>query len=649
MNKKILDLLNQYENVDSDSENKIEEAKKKSGGLSLMRKAIRTKALKQQEHSKTSSLQQLLEFNSELINQKNINIDSLIQKVDVLLEKLKLKDDEISELQENFFRKAGKDKKLVSNLIEKITYLLNIDYKKDALLNELKKVYKKELEKSTPFSVEVFNKKRFLSLSIYKWKNQIPSEKEEKFFNGEITLPFVEAFKEYDIYALDQQKGVFICELSENELTNLSFKDLIEGEYILKIDWKNANWWNVDLTKDEIINLLNKLNDNTKRWQYISKLLTSFNKDENEKEIQKQHFNRNENKESVENVKRESDVYVIWDLYGNINALDWNLEAMNLINDQWSWAKGNAKIIFVWDILSDRKANWFEILSKINRLRKEAQNLDGDISVLAGNHDFFMISYLLSDSKDPLLKTLLRDLSFIWMKWDECVFSDDIIDTTQGYWMIELFNFLNKNEKKQFSVLQNKNQEILARMREDDKGKNILEEICNMKIVDQIDDTQMFHTPKNISMSKMLKQYGIDKINKVFQDSLKRKLIEGKDFSLSPLFKKIVFTFLHTNNRNVYDVNISRNWQQGKTENQEKALDKIDKNNDWSVNLTVCWHDMYIGMDKIRYKNNNKLISIDTWYGLMDKFRYNKSILEISKVHGKLITIKDDIPLEIKR
>lgn len=46
MNKKILDLLNQYENVDSDSENKIEEAKKKIWRVKSYEKSNKNKSFK---------------------------------------------------------------------------------------------------------------------------------------------------------------------------------------------------------------------------------------------------------------------------------------------------------------------------------------------------------------------------------------------------------------------------------------------------------------------------------------------------------------------------------------------------------------------------------------------------------------------------
>ncbi len=320
---------------------------------------------------------------------------------------------------------------------------------------------------------------------------------------------------------------------------------------------------------------------------------------------------------------------------------------MWLITENNTWRWGDSKIIFTWDILADRNADWFKILYEINRLRKEAKAKNGNISILVWNHDNFMNSYLLNNFIWP--SDILDNLAIYGKSWCKILTDNNITDNSQGYWIIELFQFLdNKKTETKFTSLKWKHKEILENMRKSINWIIILEEICNMKIIDQIDDTQVFHTPKNISMSKMLWTYGMDFINKIFQNTLKRQLIDNEDIHLSPLYQKIIFTFLHTNNRKINNVNYSRNWEQSLFKDIPKALEHIDWNNDKTVNLTVCWHDRNMGT-YTRYKNKKKIVSIDTGYGVSDCFSNKRSILKIDKIDWKLTTIFSNKKLEINR
>jgi hypothetical protein len=102
----------------------------------------------------------------------------------------------------------------------------------------------------------------------------------------------------------------------------------------------------------------------------------------------------NTSRKSIEAVERSSDVVVVADLHGEMIAFEGNLQAAHLIDANGDWKGRNKKVFFQGDIIADRGKNGLEILRKIHTLREQAQKDGGDIEVIVGNHDDFMISFL---------------------------------------------------------------------------------------------------------------------------------------------------------------------------------------------------------------------------------------------------------------
>lgn len=79
----------------------------------------------------------------------------------------------------------------------------------------------------------------------------------------------------------------------------------------------------------------------------------------------------------------------------------------------------------------------------------------------------------------------------------------------------------------------------------------MLENICRMKITEQIDDTLFVHTELTSEMTHMIDLYGIDYINDIYQQGL-RNLLLSQDGDLPLDFQDIVNTFLYVENRDNY-------------------------------------------------------------------------------------------------
>lgn len=88
-------------------------------------------------------------------------------------------------------------------------------------------------------------------------------------------------------------------------------------------------------------------------------------------------------------------------------------------------------------------------------------------------------------------------------------------------------------------------------MRADPRGKKVLEEMTNMKLAEQIDDTLYVHTDPNADMiSSILRNpEGVDGVNATFQKNLRARFLDGADPStLDRDFYDLRKTFLSTDN-----------------------------------------------------------------------------------------------------
>lgn len=298
-----------------------------------------------------------------------------------------------------------------------------------------------------------------------------------------------------------------------------------------------------------------------------------------------------ERKERSE-VQRNTDVIAIWDLHGEYNALKWNLEFTWLakeVNWHLEWTGGNKIVVFQWDILADRWTDWLRIIEEIHQLREQARKEWWDIEIIVWNHDDFMISFLTQRG---------------WANWNWIEVANHPKAPTQWLWLTELAKFIGWRTWD-FNAIRWQQDIILEEMRWSPEWRLILEEICNMKLVSQIDDVLYCHTNPTKAMMKYLTKWNvqdnINYVNNVFQWYLRSFLLQKWEPPISKKeFNKISDLFLDTGNRDIWDV--------------EKYSEKL-KNA--GINVICHWHSWWgwswNWWEKI-YSNNR----VDAWVEIID-------------------------------
>lgn len=283
-----------------------------------------------------------------------------------------------------------------------------------------------------------------------------------------------------------------------------------------------------------------------------------------EREKQSRILNQNEKPErwinterrEMSEVHRNSDVIAIWDLHWEYIALKWDMEYAWLareVNWHLDWTGWNKKVVFQWDILGDRWTDWLRIIKEIHQLREQARKQWWDVDIIVGNHDDFMISYLL------------------WLKWERFLWHRvlDVIDYKQRKWLNELAKFIWKDIRDSENLYGTGTREaILQAMRNSQEWRLILEEICNMKLVSQVDDVLYCHTNPTAKMLEYLTKWNVQQninlLNQKYQWYLRKTLLWEWNWSITlEEFNQISDTFLNTNNRPKYGSEI---WLENYTE-----------------------------------------------------------------------------------
>jgi hypothetical protein len=347
-------------------------------------------------------------------------------------------------------------------------------------------------------------------------------------------------------------------------------------------------------------------------------------------------FTRNkERKESLE-IPRESEVLAIWDLHWDFWAYKQNLIQSWAINQRWEWIWWNKKIVFHWDILADRTPEWFKILEDINRLRKEAKKEWWDILVIAWNHDDFLISFLMWRN---WVNWNWIDISWYWNPWRR-----------QWEWLWELEQF--------WAVSLGNRMKILENMRNDPQGRVVLEEICNMKLVEQIDDTLYLHTdPTDWILRTIINQSvdanwksniwsWVDMINRTWQNWLRQELLGETHWVDLNDFNRLADLFLDTWTRSptlkqdyyrelknswINHIMHGHSWWSWHKRNiewvytidndfsfwkrwyywWEKSFSKIKKN--WQVEVWERWNELHESIDRTKKSEQYEFISGKIW------------------------------------
>ena len=321
-----------------------------------------------------------------------------------------------------------------------------------------------------------------------------------------------------------------------------------------RVEWiENGKQWHKDLQKEDLDSVNNE------------EIVVNWNEIQVHGDWERQDRWVNTERKEMSEVHRSSDVVAIWDLHWNHAALIWNLEHAGLIenqenlnsqDDQIKRTWGDSKVVFQGDIMWDRHQWSMEIIHEIHNLREQAQVEWWDIDIIMWNHDDFLVSYLIWDANvndrrgmETAVANLLHRGQGNW-----------VYEILQRYWKIE-------EGKSVYDMLTSQRDQILLKMRGDEYWRVVLEELCNMKILKQVDDVLYCHTNPTPKMIEYLLKWkwvlngnknlqdNINTLNRKYQSYLKFKLLWGKENQNYEIDKQdydnISEIFLNTDNRDV--------------------------------------------------------------------------------------------------
>ncbi len=271
---------------------------------------------------------------------------------------------------------------------------------------------------------------------------------------------------------------------------------------------------------------------------------------------------RNEQPRPMKDVHREYEVASIGDLHGNIYAMEGNCKSLNIVNagadfrnlNTIRWTGGNRRVVFHGDMLADRIASGTDCILAMRKLRRQARQQGGDVIYIGGNHEEFARAYLTNSNSVGG-----KSASYAIKNY-----SRGTVEFARKYGDEGMRN--NPNLKITDVMSAEARSTVLKNMRAHPEGKLILEEMCEMRVVEYIDDTLFTHANPSAEMMKLLDEPGlsvgkrVDKLNKAYQEGLRHELLGPPNPSpRNPqLYSQIRDSFMDTELRgaNLQDVNM---------------------------------------------------------------------------------------------
>lgn len=333
-------------------------------------------------------------------------------------------------------------------------------------------------------------------------------------------------------------------------------------------------------------------------------------------------------KEIIENL-RPVETLIVGDLNGSFEAYKKTLQALKVADEKMNWIGGERKVVLIGDILFDRVPEGLDILNKNRILREQAKADKGSLEVVFGNHEDMAVSFLTeretagvsenTNNIDALVNAMQPrrsdKLEFDWQgkgilefiaKWSQYgrTFKGDL-------------ETLKKDMEKQYSeanlnLLSGLATEIRLNMQNGENGRQILEEICQMKVVILDQDTIIFHTEPTVEILAELTKSAdlkktVEQINDDFQKSL-RVLLFGEGVMQAGEFTRLCNVFAHPDNR---DFPVKGNTPEGKA--------NLAKLHDLGIDRIVHGHTTVHIEDAISKIDNLELINVDLGAGRPDE------------------------------
>lgn len=282
-------------------------------------------------------------------------------------------------------------------------------------------------------------------------------------------------------------------------------------------------------------------------------------------------------------VQRPYELVAIGDLHGNLDIFEASLKSLGLIEANANvrdlanlkWAGGNRKLILLGDKIAERKAEGLPIEAAIRALKPQAEAAGGKIVEIDGNHEDFLKSWLSGKKTAGLTKN--DQLESIANEYDEfepitqCIGGERA--NSQGLGVMEFVDkysdYISKTGKKFNSLeeaatnlyqdykngsVRNLGKEVLENMRESAEGKETLEQFCQMKLLELDGDTIFIHTELTQEILEQLEgnesiEEIVDSINRLYQQGLRKLLLDEGEMPENFDFYKLKNIFLDTNNR----------------------------------------------------------------------------------------------------
>jgi hypothetical protein len=206
---------------------------------------------------------------------------------------------------------------------------------------------------------------------------------------------------------------------------------------------------------------------------------------------------RNSEMREYSEVLRETEVYSIPDVHGDIMALKMSLDAQGLIDARGNWKGGDSVAEFLGDYI-DRGDTNLEVLDYLLKLKKQAEAAGGQVDLLLGNHESMLIGSIANISG-------YRDN---WLHPDNG--GDKIFEEIR-----------EKYKLKSDDEVWEKIKDIFGPKGEYSKL------ISSMRLVSQVDDVLYVHAGINGEWAETIEDKGIEGVNLMWKSAYS-DLMNGK-------------------------------------------------------------------------------------------------------------------------
>lgn len=206
-------------------------------------------------------------------------------------------------------------------------------------------------------------------------------------------------------------------------------------------------------------------------------------------------------RDSFESTLRDRKTLIVPDIHGDLTALKSCLKRFELLDINDNWIGGDARVVFVGDLI-DRGGEDKAVLDFVIELKKIVALNGGELVVLAGNHELFLLNRLFGNMrKDTTVKN-----------------------------MILSFNMYCKDLLRDFDVSASSSTDRILKAFLKSEDEKYLEFLKDLKIFYKFDDVLVVHGGVAPQWANFIKENGIEAVNRRFEESFETGIF--KPFNL---------------------------------------------------------------------------------------------------------------------